>query len=60
VIIIKYIFAIGIILLLLLGWVTVQYAYRRFAVKHPDLGPYRDDFGSCGSCGCGTNGCSSE
>lgn len=55
--IIKYILATGIILLLLFGWVTVQYAYRCFAVKHPSLGPYRDDVGSCGSCGCGTDSC---
>ncbi|VFM94815.1 MAG: hypothetical protein BECKG1743D_GA0114223_100027 [Candidatus Kentron sp. G] len=49
----EYIFAVSIVLLLLFGWVTVQRVYRRFAQRYPELGPYRDDVGSCGSCGCG-------
>lgn len=61
---IKYIFAIGVILILLFGWVSVQTVYRRFAVKYPELGPYRNDMEGCGNCGCGggvgTNSCSSE
>lgn len=60
--VIKYLLAIGIILILLFGWVMVQYIYRRFSIRHPELGPYRDDLGSCGSCGCGggTDSCNSE
>nr|VFK55666.1 MAG: hypothetical protein BECKTUN1418D_GA0071000_103516 [Candidatus Kentron sp. TUN] len=62
--IIKYVLAIGIILFLLFGWVTVQHVYRRFAVKNPELGPYGDDTGKCGNCGCGSgaanDSCSSE
>lgn len=53
---IKYILAVGIILLMLLGWVAVQRVYRRFAAEHPELGPYRDDVKRCGSCGCGAGG----
>lgn len=58
----KVLLASGVILLLLLGWVAVQQRYRRFAESHPELGPYRKDVGSCGSCGCGTEGgsCSSD
>ncbi|MBT8420707.1 MAG: hypothetical protein KJO08_07610 [Gammaproteobacteria bacterium] len=57
-----YVLATGVILFLLLGWISVQQIYRRFAEKYPELGPYRDDVGSCGSCGCGTGGdsCSSD
>nr|VFJ96289.1 MAG: hypothetical protein BECKLFY1418B_GA0070995_10833 [Candidatus Kentron sp. LFY]VFK17725.1 MAG: hypothetical protein BECKLFY1418C_GA0070996_10353 [Candidatus Kentron sp. LFY] len=56
----NYIFSIGIILILLIGWVTVQYVYRYFAVRHPELGPYRDELGSCGNCGCGIDSCTRE
>nr|VFJ98885.1 MAG: hypothetical protein BECKLFY1418A_GA0070994_10903 [Candidatus Kentron sp. LFY] len=56
----NYIFSIGIILILLIGWVTVQYVYRYFAVRHPELGPYRDELGSCGDCGCGIDSCTRE
>ena len=35
----------------LLGWVWVQGAYARFAARHPELGPFRSEGGSCGG-GC--------
>ncbi len=45
-----YLLAIGIILIVLLGWVTVQDMGRRFAAKHPEFGPYSEKSGGCGRC----------
>lgn len=44
-------------ILLILGlfgfWVAIQEAARRFARRHPELGPAREEGGQCGvSCGC--------
>ncbi len=55
-----YLLTIGLILLLLLGWVVVQRAYRLFARRHPELGPFRDEGAGCGSCAgghCGRGHC---
>jgi hypothetical protein len=57
-----YLVTIGLILALLLGWIGVQRAYRRFARHHPELGPFRDEGAGCGACSagkCGGGGCSS-
>lgn len=60
-----YLLTIGLILILLLAWVTVQQFYRLFARRHPELGPFRDENGGCGCCAakgscssgsCGTDG----
>jgi hypothetical protein len=43
--------AIAIIALALGGWLLVQAAARRFAARHPEFGPLREDgAGGCGSC----------
>lgn len=59
-----YLLTIGILLLLLLGWVTVERVYRLFARRHPELGPFRREGGGCGGgCGggsCGTGSCSTD
>jgi len=59
-----YLVTIGLILALLLGWILVQQAYRRFARRHPELGPFRDvDNAGCGSCSggrCGSGHCDSK
>ena len=54
-----YLASIGVILILLLGWVLVQRSYKLFAHRHPELGPFRDESKGCGSCagGCGTGIC---
>ncbi|MDD5364343.1 MAG: hypothetical protein PHR30_03325 [Gallionellaceae bacterium] len=56
-----YLVTIGLILILLLGWVTVQQFYRLFARRHPELGPFRSDSGGCGCCSqgsaCSSDGC---
>jgi hypothetical protein len=54
-----YLLAIGLILILLLGWVVVQQSYRLFARRHPELGPFRGESG-CGGCAggkCGSGQC---
>ena len=51
-----YLLTIGIILLLLPGWVVVQRAYTLFAQRHPEMGPFRKDGGGCGCCSGGDSG----
>ena len=56
----KYLVAIVLIFAMLAGGIAVQALYRRFAARHPDLGPFREEKGS-GSCsagsGCSPSGC---
>ena len=40
----------------LLGWIWVQGAYARFASRHPERGPYREDGGGCGGGCCSGRG----
>jgi hypothetical protein len=56
----RYLVSIGLILLLLLGGIAVQRLYRRFAHRHPELGPFRDEGAGCGACSgghCGAGHC---
>ncbi len=46
-----------VILLVMAGWVWVDQVYRAFARRHPELGPFRDEEGGCGSCRCRNGGC---
>jgi hypothetical protein len=49
----RYLIAVAIILALLLGWISVQYLARRFAARHPEFGPAREEGAACGGlCGC--------
>ena len=50
---------IGLIFGLMLAGIGVECLYRRFAAKNPQLGPFRKEGGSCGSCS-GGSGCSSS
>ena len=52
-----YLVTIGLILAIMLLGIVVQRAYERFAQRHPELGPFREQ-GKCGSCS-GGSGCSS-
>lgn len=58
-----YLVTIVLILALLLGGIFVDQAYRRFARRHPELGPFRKE-GGCGSCsggsGCGGGHCDAD
>ena len=51
-----YLVTIGLILAIMLLGIVVQRAYERFAQRHPELGPFREQ-GKCGSCS-GGSGCS--
>ena len=45
--------AVGVILLVLLGWIVVQQGAREFARRHPEFGPAREDGEGCGAgCNC--------
>ncbi len=52
-----YLITIGLIFAILAGGVLVQRLYRRFAQRHPELGPFREEESGCGSCAAGS-GCS--
>lgn len=53
----KILIAVSLILLLLLGWVSVQHLARLFAARYPQFGPAREEGGGCGkSCGCHGSG----
>lgn len=47
-----YLIAMLLILLIALTWVGVQYAYRAFALRHPEWGPARESFGCGMMCTC--------
>lgn len=50
--------ASGVIFAVLGGWLWVQALYRRFALQHPELGPFRPDSACGGSCdACGSDRC---
>lgn len=50
-----YLLTVAIIFSLVLAGIVVDRIYRRFAARHPQLGPYRDP-GKCGCCSAGS-GC---
>jgi len=57
-----YLVTIGLIFALMLVGIAVDRLYRRFAARHPQLGPFRKNDGSCGCCAGKCNdskGCSS-
>jgi len=62
--IVTYVLTIGLILILMLGWILVQQSYKLFAHRHPELGPFRDENGGCGCCAnkssCSTGSCSTS
>ncbi|MCP5416047.1 MAG: chemotaxis protein [Chromatiaceae bacterium] len=52
----EFLLASGVIMLVLTGWILVQQMARRFALRHPEFGPYRER-GSCGGdCTCTAGG----
>ncbi|MGM0593651.1 MAG: chemotaxis protein [Pseudomonadota bacterium] len=53
----KMLITVSLIMLLMLGWVSVQRLARLFAARHPQFGPAREEGGGCGkSCGCHGSG----
>ena len=49
---VDFLIASVLILLLLAGWVGVQHWARRFAERHPEFGPAREEGGGCLFCLC--------
>ena len=49
-----YLITIAAIFGLALGGMLVDRSYRRFAARHPQLGPFRDP-GKCGCCSSGSH-----
>ncbi|MFN6960721.1 MAG: hypothetical protein ACK4N6_00635 [Rhodocyclaceae bacterium] len=45
-----YLVTILLVFALMLTGIAVDRLYRRFAARHPQLGPYRNGEGSCGCC----------
>lgn len=52
----QYLIAFGVILTAMAGWLVVQMLARRFAARHPEFGPAREEGGGCGSGSCGSCG----
>lgn len=58
---INLIITIVIIFSLLIGWVLIQQAARKFAANHPELGSVKEEGLGCGkSCGCKKGSCEVE
>jgi hypothetical protein len=54
-----YLLAMGLILLLLMGWILVQHSARNFAARHPEFGPAKEEGSGCGAnCSCQHGQCS--
>lgn len=47
-----YLITVLVILGLMTGWLGVQQLARRFAARHPELGPAREEGGGCMFCLC--------
>lgn len=54
-----YLVTIALIFAIMVAGVGVERLYRAFAVKNPQLGPFRKTERGCGSCS-GGSGCSSD
>lgn len=53
----NYLIAMTVMPLLVLAWLGVQTLARRYAARHPEFGPAREEGGGCGtSCLCGSSG----
>lgn len=52
----RYLLTIGLILGVMLAGIAVRQLYDRFARRHPELGPFRQEGGGCGGCSKGS-GC---
>ena len=54
----NFLIAVGVIFSLMLGWILVQQAARKFAARHPELGPAKEEGLGCGkNCGCQQGSC---
>jgi hypothetical protein len=52
---------VSVIFSLLMAWVFIQQAARKYAADHPELGPAKEEGLGCGkTCGCKTGSCKQE
>jgi hypothetical protein len=56
----KYLIAIALLFMLMLGWVAMQHVAQLFARRHPEFGPVRDGLGCGSSCSCSKGSCSTR
>jgi hypothetical protein len=49
-VIVRTLLAAGIIFAVIVGWIAVQSLARRWAARHPELGPAREEGTGCGGC----------
>jgi len=57
----EFIIAMLLILLLLSGWILVQYLARAYAARHPEFGPAKEEGSGCGkSCLCNGGSCQKQ
>jgi hypothetical protein len=54
---INFLIAVGVIFILMLGWIVVQHLVGKFAAHHPELGPAKEEGSGCGGCSCQTGTC---
>lgn len=48
----RYFIAMGLILAVAAVWISIQYLYRWFALRHPEFGPIREVLGCGMACTC--------
>ena len=53
---VNFLIASATIMLVLFGWVAVQYLARQLAERHPEFGPYVEKRGCGGNCSCADGG----
>ncbi len=54
----NFIIAMLIIFVLMASWILIQQAARKYAARHPELGPAKEEGLGCGKkCGCGAGAC---
>jgi len=58
---INFLIAVGVIFFLMIGWIGVQQAARKFSQKYPEFGPAKEEGLGCGkNCGCKPGSCGKE
>jgi len=55
---VEFVLTSVVIFAVMVAWLYVQDLYRRFAQRHPELGPFRAEGGCGGSCSCQQGSCS--
>ncbi len=57
----NFLIAMAIIFTLMLAWIWVQQKSRKFAARHPEFGPAKEEGLGCGkNCGCVSGRCEKQ